>query len=667
MPISLYLHIDRLVVLADPPISFDLDHVVRNFRSLGRHDFDRMAELVEKLASWLRGRVQEAQRIDDFSRDFPTVRFYDDAVVAWLDEIQVGALAPPVSFWEHLKRAGRGFVHGLARIPESVHESQIIPRFLDQVNAALEVVLKSIDRFLVPSAETFDPSTKHASDLFGELGLLARVALTSRPRIESFLKEELAPALSVLKQEGDPNATSLDLPETLDALTRNLVGGILIFAELPTLIKSLWDEVSISVRGQALAQFKRQELAVYGLRRQIIDLFYNEETGMLGLVKRGSSLLIAAKDVLGLMVDFWGTFLKAYIQAMLFDFHGIVQKVVDWLSDVVHWIQDKLLTSVEKLLKTDLGPVIAGILGGPLAAALPSVPRVTVLDLAKGVLSSVIGLLITQIRTLLKTLDPLDITDLDERLANLALASSIALGRTTRTFNEKPRAWTPLSLPNIYEEFFRKAGVEATAKQLGGLASSVTDNLGKILDGGARALQNASYAFDKQSAYLATGGGASLALTRLASTSAKQAEAVFGEDAKNLRESIANKPEDKVATGFEQWLAAADGGFFILGKVVPTYVAEMIAEWRRQEETGGEATVLLKPSQDPKDTSPHILAAKAQLGVSRIKMLKVTAPDRALDDALVAEIAARFRDAMTDAYYAGDDEIQRLAMAKGAP
>jgi len=90
------------------------------------------------------------------------------------------------------------------------------------------------------------------------------------------------------------------------------------------------------------------------------------------------------------------------------------------------------------------------------------------------------------------------------------------------------------------------------------------------------------------------------------------------------------------------------GGFALVGGVVPAYVAEMRRFW---------AT---KRPPVPPPTSPHILARHGRLGGVRVPRITVRASGCAADRQLAALVAARFHDAVGEAYVGGRREFERL-------
>src|SRR5438132_11642631 len=105
------------------PFSLDFDHISGRFQSIGAFLLKPIAESFERLGKWLQDRVKQVDKLDEASRGYPVVAFYNEAVSLWLHEIQWGALSPngnPPGFLDHMASAGKAFLAGINRIPESI-------------------------------------------------------------------------------------------------------------------------------------------------------------------------------------------------------------------------------------------------------------------------------------------------------------------------------------------------------------------------------------------------------------------------------------------------------------------------------------------------------------------------------------------------------------------
>jgi hypothetical protein len=660
------------------PISLDLDHIMGPFRSLARRDLTTIAEIFERLGLWLQNRVKKADQLDQASRSFPVIRFYNEAVTAWVDEIQHGALAPPPSFGDQLSRIGRAFVYGIERIPESVREAQILPRFLDTVDAALLAVLGSLTRFEIPSADTFDPRLRTAGDLFGEMALIWRAVVSSKEQIVKFLFGDVLGAKLVLEASAGGGAgsdggggaakASLGIAETLDGVARYIVGGLLALAALPELVGSVWRALSISFRAQILTTFAEYEALGYDLRRALVDAFY---VSLLGVVEDLTSLLSVAEAVILDLVEFWGRFARIYTSLLLTDLAIIVKRLTGWLDDVVMWLLNKIVLSFEGILRFDLTPIIMTILGGVpgyILSRIAPVPTFTVADLASGVARTLVATFIAGAIAVLMAVDttnPLPVLPIFQTERDDTIDRLLALGRALDILLTPPYLGSvkktvpaaPPPFPNIYDAWFKTTAAPVIQEAFKALGDKLPGEISDVLNVASSVVQAESYAFDERAAQSAAG----LSAARIAGL-AQQADSLsnlaFGDEVARMREKVEKGRTDLVAANFERWLAF--GGIELIAEFLPQYIRSMLDAWREQELDGTEITILLE------QTSPEILIKKAQLARARMKTLTIKARGQDLTDPLVDQIGASFSEQISLAYTAGDEAIRKLAPAAKA-
>jgi hypothetical protein len=632
------------------PISLDLDHLTAPFRSLARRDLTVIAEAFERLGQWLNARVKQADRLDDASRGFPVIHLYNEAVSTWVDEIQYGALAPPPTLGEQLRRAGGAFLSGVRRVPEAIDEARILPRFLSTVNAALDAVFASLVRFETPTAETFDPRARKASDLFGEAALAFRALKFSRPQVETFLFRQLGPALKILGGDDGEKEKSLDLPDQLERVTHVIVGALLILSTLPQLLASLWTEVKISARAQIIAAFARLEESAHALRRSIIHIFYVDLENQ---IERAAAYVAAAGDILADNLRFWERFARIYATVVLIEIGVAGDKITEFIHAMLGWLTDKFLFL--EFFKMDITPLIMGILGGPAGALLSQIvplPTITLWDLVTGAASALLTGFIQAAKSAVQQVDRFDLLGIQERLDALATAVGIAATPLTEKLVEGPRIPPPPTFPSVFDLWFTTSSADTLQGSYRTLATQVPEELSDVFSTASAAFGRAGILFD-QLADRSARGGSLEQLADISNTAAQTAETAFGPEAEALRKTIETSALGSVALNFEHWLAR--GGIMVVGAVVPQYVGAMIATWREQEASGEELTALLNK------TSPHILAEKAELARARMQHLTIVARGHALDDALADAIAEQFRSAMSAAFEAGNQQIRDLA------
>jgi hypothetical protein len=606
------------------PFSLDFDHISGPFRSIGAFLLKPIAESFERLGKWLQDRVKQVDKLDQASRGFPVIAFYNDAVSLWLHEIQRGALSPngnPPGFLDQMSRAGKAFVDGLKRIPEAIENESILPRLIASAKAALEAVESSMDRFQTPTTEMFDPRLRKASDLFGEAALAWRALNSSRKQILEALFLQFGPAYLLLKGGGesegqDPNSTT----DLLDSLSRYVVGGLLILMALSDSWSQLWELVLFAAKSAVLSKLGEIEEKIFGLRRTLIDKIY---VGLRESINTGLAFLEIASGVILGQFSYWAGFVQFYVEQLLGELAWALFQLTSYIYKVLAWIIDIFVSNKDSILKMKKwlpAGLAAAFLAGEVAAKV----------------------------------DPLDISGIQARLDAVSAIDMILQQGPGPPHKGTHTPGVLPPFPHIADEFFGVPSAADAARKFADIAKTVPGQLSSIADAATATLQNAAAGFDKQEAAGARVG--SLAeYSNIAKQAAANAESVFGPEAKILRDQVARDAEDPLASSFAQWFAV--GGFQTLEKSLEVYIPEMLDTFRKQEEAGEDLTVLITK------TSPAILAKKVVLGRAVVQKITVDARGRQLDDKLVAQIAEGFRDKVVDAYRQGRQLIREQAAA----
>jgi hypothetical protein len=123
-----------------------------------------------------------------------------------------------------------------------------------------------------------------------------------------------------------------------------------------------------------------------------------------------------------------------------------------------------------------------------------------------------------------------------------------------------------------------------------------------------------------------------------------------------------------IARKFDDWLSlSASGGIEVVGAALPHYLVAMRRYFDQRQEAGTESTVRL-PDDLPKDfpTSPHIMAFKPTLARTLVPRVTIRTGGRALDDALVDEVAKAFLSSVQRAHQGGLKVLADLQAASGA-
>ena len=176
-----------------------------------------------------------------------------------------------------------------------------LPNFLNTMNAVLDVVIASLERFSALSASMFDDAKRKASDIFGKLALGWRALLDSRVQLigEGKTPGGFAAVLATLAPTGAETSAGVLLNVTLQNIGRGLVAAIPPLPILPRYIGALWRELSIFARARLLELIAEIEQSALGRRRTIIDLFYVDLSAAL---REGLGMAIAGRDVAASMI-----------------------------------------------------------------------------------------------------------------------------------------------------------------------------------------------------------------------------------------------------------------------------------------------------------------------------------------------------------------------------
>ena len=371
------------------PLSLDFPEIANAFRRFLLLPVRPIAHSFEQIARWLDKRVKSADLLEQASRDFPVVRFRDEAVMLWLDSIQHGALAPdepPATFGEQVHRAGRRFVQGVSRVKEAAQEDLILPNLFGTIEQALEAISASVERFARPpremAQELFNsPEARTASDLFGEAALAWRSIAGSIYQLKGFVKQ-VGSAFN-LPRPASPQPASLEpsdphrLPDLLDRYSRLIVAGLLVLPTLPVFASSVWQALTMVVKFGIVNVFASIEARIFGLRRRVIDLFYVD---LRSVLRPALSLAVAAQLVLTVNLRFFARFTYYYgallllqLNTFLTDLEGFFNKFIGQINAILQAINDVLQFDLSPYISALLMGALGPLVGGIVAAKMPTI------------------------------------------------------------------------------------------------------------------------------------------------------------------------------------------------------------------------------------------------------------------------------------------------------
>jgi hypothetical protein len=618
--------------------------------------FDRFDDAVKKL-------VEQSEKAERATRAYPIFRYRDGALAVHVDPLGAELLpigGAPLGFVAGLEAGGRRFLDGLGWTRTAVEQELALPRILLVAREAVDVVLASIERFRRPGAAMLDDRARRLSDVFGLLvlgwnsllGGEAREQLLGAARGAAGLRTELDRLVPPSPSTG--RSTIDALVDTFEGLGEQMLAAVVLLPVVGEALAVLVHDGALAAKRTILGELTSVEAEVGTLRSAAVD-------GLLrgiGLGQLAADWLSAARDVV--LGDIWvlSTTLPSLVRSFLDGLRAFAQGVNAW-----GWWLSNLMTPLRVMLTLFMRLDLIGLVLRKFLSFLPdwifnrlSHPVITIDDIVTFLLGQgawwvkpAIDQFFDGALRIINAVDHLPGVDVGKfywRVDALAEVFKVVLTRTPPPPPDVVPPLPPLAgFPNVYDAFFG-GGKEAA------LVADV-DALGVEVRGGIRsALGAASTMFDRlgttfaAEADRAASTGSTARMRGLAADSAVFAERVFGPEADRLRADAGSSRPDPLAAAFEG--AVTSGGFALVGGAIPAYVGEMRRFW---------AT---KRPPVPPPTSPHILARHGRLGGVRVPRLTVRASGRIADRRLAALVAARFHDAVGEAYVGGRREFERL-------
>jgi hypothetical protein len=656
----------------------DIDAAVDRFRDGLTREARRMALTHLGIVPRLRVRREQARIVDESTRDFPIVRFFNEAVTMSIAPGQHGLLAAssaPPSLGAQFLRGGARLVDGLTHAWAPLGgrgQARFVGRFAEGLDRMLGAVVASMERFETPSPAMFDPTGRSAGDLFGLAGMAFR-ALSEASEVGGEIdrfRERLRGTLHILghtpadevpasRSLVDTGSWQQPLSETFDVIGMQLLGAVTILAALPKVVDVLLRVTWLRIQLKVLEALETAERHVLELRRSILEAAF---FGLTGWADRMLDLAAGAFDIVGQNVRF---FLRLW-QTIATEFgDGIRTFAIDltgFLRDVVALIR-AIPSVIDALVHFDLTKLITSAIGR-------AVPTFTLSDLldrdARNVnvaLKRKLEAIIVAARIALERanthLGPVGqiVTGKYVAYARRQLRRAMWLvqelfpgGGAVFPAEPPPMPRIP-DFPDLYQTLFGGGRAARLASAIDRLGTVAADGLQRAARRSMRGLGELGDAIARD-----TAGAAHIRedrLDRVAQGADTLADRLVGPqlEAERSRRS----PNDIVAQAFESWFAST--GFELVARVIPDYAAELAAHWRAQI-AGGEEPMPLVTA-----TSPRLLAQRAIVG--RVAMPRMTLRARAaeLDQALAAEVARQFAAGVTQAYQSGTRQLQVYAGA----
>lgn len=641
------------------------------------------------LSRQLQKRLAAAKDLETRSRAYPVVVFRGDAVEAWVDRSQHGAIRKrrPPSGAEDLADGGRRFVRGLRRVPEIVEAYRVIPRTLRATSGLLATAVRFLDstrRGTTVRSQLLEIAARSKNDPGGPGMLDALLGNTSRlPRIVAagavamlsladFLRALAADRGKELLSFGegahllgrsmgevfgelfpaDPGAAgkpaATAAPRALHETLRDVVGGITFaLLALPWLglyLGPLFKKLLLGLKVTFVDILQDVEALGWDFRKAVLEVFF---VSLETLRRRAVDWLVGGAELILSLLSFGTTFAEIYVFELFEGLRRVLGKISEVLAtvtEVIRWIGIILGT----LFKLNLASLFSSL---PIGATLNFMDLIEAITGRKGPLAQA-----------------LEAVRSGKASTGMTVEIRGASGRARITVlisgDKDPDPPKISAFPSLFADLIGTGpgSLLGIMKSLLGMTKTlVTD----ILLVGEALLVDAERRFD-QLRQDAANLDLSASFKYLAVDSNRVVDRLLAPELERL-------DEQGGPTGFERMsgiLAGVlvRGGFEMVGASIRGYVLELDRFWRAEkvaEELGGGAVVDSKSSSAsrPTATSPHKLSRRARLGTVRVPRVAIKARGRALDQNLQQQVAGRVRRAVAEAHAAGR---LRLAEAQAA-
>jgi hypothetical protein len=562
----------------------------------------------------------------------------------------------PLGFVAGLRAGGRRFLDGIGWTRTAVEQELAIPRMLGVAGGALNALVASIDRFRRPDAAMFDDRARRLSDLFGLLvlgynsllGGEARAQLIGVAKGAGGLYREY---LELVPPSPSTGRGTIDyLVDTFEGLGEQVLATVVLLPILGETLAVLIHDGVLAAKRMILTELTRLEAEVHALRAAAIDGLIR---GM-NLGQVAADWLFAARLVVLVDIAIVTTVLPSIVRSFLDGLTALASGVTTW-GRWLNGLMQQIKAVIDAFMKFDLfGWVLRKLVPDAIAGWLP-VPPITIDDLASFLQG--VGALWVRDRLdsffdqALRIINVIDhIPGVDKRTLYWKVDALAAVFHIVLTPTPPPppdvRLPMPMAgFPDVYDTFFGSGREGALVASVDAFGAEARGGIRTALGGATTMFERLGTTFAVEADLAATLGSFGR-MRELAGDSAVLSERVFGPEADRLRADAEGRRPDPLATAFEQ--AVTSGGFSLVGGAIPAYVGEMRRFWATK-----------RPAVPP-PTSPHILARHGRLGGVRVPRITVRAGGRVADRQLAALVAARFHDAVGDAYVGGRREFERL-------
>ncbi len=643
----------------------DFAAIAAGFRPRFTAQLKSMTLLFTRIGKFVKPRLSQLEAIERATRRFPVLRFYNDAVTAVVAASQFGALRPVEPDPGVLGGVGRGarsFWEGLTGLPrQMVRDELALLRAVSAIERLLRELAGSVERYRIPTPEMFDPRRpRRFTDLFGQAFLVARTVVTSPQDIAAVVHHGRAVWDAWRETFGRPApggtqtpADSRPLYRQLDDLAPLLAAALLAIPLAGVLLRGWIDAFVVRAKLNVLEALEGVVARIFALRARAIDFVARDLFNFVSLAIVSASAL---KNMVDAAVTFYLQFGLRFVQRTVDELRRFLTDFSTWMNQLMLMLRG-WLAGMDAIFDTEIIDLFF-VLGMParLGTVLKKIPTLTLRDLIFGDAESIGDTIRSAIKAARRALwlsplakgiiewkfgDRIDaLQDIIRIITRNRLRREVAAELTSRRVAFRtPR----VDFPNLHDAFFGP-GAPPIAATLAGARARFERSVGGVFGAGERlfgGIADAAAAEAQRSAVIDPSR-----YQALADTADRVAATLFGSQ---IGPPVEQGP---LARAFEQTLAR--GGFEVIGRVIPAYIAGLTQYWQQE----AAATVEVRRETA---TSPHILARRARLGRVEAPELVIRLPGRSLDDSLVERTAAAFADAIGAMHRSGQERRQAPA------
>ncbi|MES2055449.1 MAG: hypothetical protein V4564_05860 [Pseudomonadota bacterium] len=650
-------------------------------------NMDRSTFLLDR---WLEKRVPAAQRMEEATAAFPIFNYYNTALTARVADMQFGSLltVPVDSIGTHVERALDEW--NLPRdISQQARSAGLPGEVFRVVEGMVDGVLGSLDRFMTPNAQMFEPKGHTASDIIGMAALVWRTIGANRTGIYS-AAARLAQGLGApandnggtMRSAGDGKPAGepgLPLAFQIDELSRYVVAGLLVIPAVSRLLGIIGKDALTLAKYKALAKFEEWETKAWAYRKALLGSFLN---GMSAITETSLQLLLQIGGGITGIIDAFVAIGVEYLRGLTAGVVSLADQIRSFWSGVIALI-NQVAGFVASIAAVDIGEVIHNALvtiqeviawfadefydkdHRPAAYTAPAQFAVTIGELVLNegpgaeannqinIAAARLGFAVHHAMgtwailykgALFKAKD----IHIDNVVTGLEmLAKALALPRDPG--RAQPVLKVDLSTaPDLVAAVVRPLRI-GLIDAVGKVGTAADGAVGDVFGSAQKRLNETADAFHKEAQDSAAFGPKGLVMRMVGDTDALL-KSLFGTQSPEARKTGL----EAVALAFSAWM---QGGFDTIANMASGYIRFMLDEWTEQIAKNEDLPLQVMP------TSPKKLLQRAELGRVHLPRLRIVASGNPIDRELAERVAAAFRDEVEAAYRTGAERLSRLAAA----